>query len=160
MDKKMAKIYEENAKYVYNVALGMLRDKHDAEDVTQNVFIKLFDSLSSFRGDSDIKTYLYRMTVNRCIDLIRSKKVRTDKMDKVPQKETKNEETGFLLGYLLEQIDLDHRAPVLLSEIGGFSYKEISEILNINVGTVKSRINRAINKMKVIAMKEGVRHEM
>ena len=148
MDIKIGKIYKENAKYVFNIAVGMLRNRDDAEDVVQNVFIKLSENLHSFKGESDIKTYLYRMTINKCIDLIRSNKIREKHMDKAVKSPVPQTDTGFILWDLLSRLDINHSAPLLLSEIGGFTYNEISEILNINSGTVKSRINRAINKMK------------
>ncbi len=147
MHLKIEEIYKNYGKYVYNIALGILRNKTEAEDVSHDVFIKLFNSLDSFRGESDIKTYLYRITINKAIDLIRSNKLHNNKLEKIQIKEN----NAFLkteLYNLLEDLDLEHKVPLLLAEIGGFSYKEISEILNINIGTVKSRINRAINKLK------------
>ncbi len=148
MDKKYSQIYRENAKYVYNIALGMLKNRDDAEDVTQNVFIKLFDSFGSFRKESSIKTYLYRMTINRSIDLIRKNRTADKYLEKSPSESRGSSEHSFILWDLLGRLDLNHRTPLLLSEIGGFSYKEISVILSINTGTVKSRINRAVNRLK------------
>lgn len=154
MEKRLEVIYKENSRYVFNIALGMLRNKDDAQDITQNVFIKLFDSIDSFRGDSNIKTYLYRMTINRCIDLIRQRKMQDNKMDKAARKNSIPADSGFILWDLLDKLDIDHRAPLLLSEISGFSYKEISEILSIKEGTVKSRVSRAINRLKDLINKE------
>ena len=153
MNLKIAELYKNYSKYVYNVALGILRNKTEAEDITQDVFVKLFYSLDSFRGESDIKTYLYRMTINKSIDLIRSNKLHNDKLENMPRKNNNSFFKSDLYD-LLETLDLDHKIPLLLSEIGGFSYKEIAKILDINIGTVKSRINRAINKLKD-KVKEG-----
>ncbi|MCX8093569.1 MAG: RNA polymerase sigma factor [Candidatus Goldbacteria bacterium] len=146
MNLKIDEIYKKHSKYVYNIALGILRNKAEAEDITHDVFVKLFHSLNSFRGESDIKTYLYRMTVNKAIDFIRSNKLHNEKIEILGVKENmffKND-----LYELLAMLDTEHKIPLLLAEIAGFSYKEIAEILNINIGTVKSRINRAINKLK------------
>jgi RNA polymerase sigma-70 factor (ECF subfamily) len=156
MDKRFEKIYSENARYVYNVALGMLRNKTEAEDIMQNVFIKLFDNFSAFRGDSSIRTYLYRMTVNKCLDLFRLRKIRESKLEKIDLPEEKNHAAGNELYSLLEKLDEDLKAPVLLSEIGGFTYKEIGDILGINLGTVKSRIHRGMHKLREIAKKEAL----
>lgn len=147
MNLKFDALYRKYSKYVYNVALGILRNKTDAEDITQDVFIKFFNSINSFRGESDIKTYLYRMTINKSIDLIRSYNLHNDKLKEIQIKRN-NTFLKIELYNLLESLDLKHKTPLLLAEIGGFSYKEISEILNINIGTVKSRINRAIVKLK------------
>jgi RNA polymerase sigma factor (sigma-70 family) len=155
MDKRFDAIYRDNARYVYNVAIGMLRNKTEAEDIMQNVFIKLFDNFAAFRGDSSIRTYLYRMTVNKCLDLFRLRKIRESKLEKIEIPVEKNHAAGNELYSLLEKLDPDLKAPVLLSEIGGFSYKEIGEILGINLGTVKSRIHRGMNKLREIAAKEA-----
>jgi RNA polymerase sigma-70 factor (ECF subfamily) len=157
MDPQFETIYRENSKYVYNVALGILRSKDEAEDVMQNVFIKLFENFSSFRGDSSLKTYLYRMTVNRSIDYIRSQSLRAGKLEQMEIEESKTPDSSrALLDSLLEKLAPELKVPVLLAEIGGFSYKEISKIMNINIGTVKSRINRGIIRIREIAAKEGV----
>lgn len=153
MYSKIDELYKKYGKYVYNVALGILRNKTEAEDITQDVFVKLFYALNSFRKDSDIKTFLYRMTINKSIDLIRSNKLHINKLEKIQVKETRIFSMSNLYD-LLEMLDLHHKIPLLLAEIGGFSYKEIANILNINIGTVKSRINRAINKLKN-KIKEG-----
>jgi RNA polymerase sigma-70 factor, ECF subfamily len=157
MDPRFETIYKDNSKYVYNVALGILRNKDEAEDVMQNVFIKLFENFDSFRGDSSIKTYLYRMTVNRSIDYIRSQSLRAGKLEQIEIKEsTAPDSSSELLNSLLDKLNPELKIPVLLAEIGGFSYKEISQIMKINLGTVKSRINRGIARIREIAAKEGI----
>ena len=155
MDLKFEKIYKENSKYVYNVALGMLRNKDEAEDVMQNVFIKFFENYSSFEGRSNIRTYLYRMAVNKAIDYIRLQSLRGRKHEEMePEEVVKESPDTSLLDTLLDRLGTDLKTPVLLSEIGGFSYKEIAEILNINIGTVKSRINRGMTRLKQFAKQE------
>lgn len=154
MNLKIEEIYKNHSKYVYNIALGILRNKSDAEDVTQDVFVKLYYALDSFRYKSDIKTFLYRITVNKSIDLIRSKKLHLKKIEKIMPDEIYIP-SKIELYDMLEKLELNYRIPLLLAEICGFSYKEIAQILNINIGTVKSRINRAINKLKNIFMEEN-----
>ncbi len=157
MDPRFEKLYKNNSKYVYNVALGMLRNRDEAEDIMQNVFIKLFEGYSSFRGESDIKTYLYRMTVNKTIDYIRSRNLRSDKIENMELPEPKKTDSNIsMLDSLLDKLNDELKAPILLAEIGGFSYKEIAEIMNINLGTVKSRINRGIAKLREYAEKEAL----
>ena len=157
MDPRFEKIYKDNSKYVYNVALGMLRNRDEAEDIMQNVFIKLFENYGSFRGDADIKTYLYRMTVNKTIDYMRSQNLHSNKLEFMEQPgPQKTDSSVSLLDSLLDRLNPELKAPILLAEIGGFSYKEISEIMNINLGTVKSRINRGIAKLREYADKEAL----
>jgi RNA polymerase sigma-70 factor (ECF subfamily) len=159
MDPKFEEIYRQNSRYVYNVALGILRNKDEAEDVMQNVFIKLFDSFQTFRGEANIKTYLYRMTVNKSIDYIRFQSLHSKKNEEIalPEPEPNNDPDAAkaALENLLGNLKDDLKIPVLLSEIGGFSYKEIASILKINLGTVKSRINRGITRLKELAAKEA-----
>ena len=157
MDPKLEEIYRENSRYVYNVALGILRNKDEAEDVMQNVFIKLFDSFRTFRGEANIKTYLYRMTVNKSIDYIRFQSLHSKKNEEIeiPEAAKNTDSAKATLDSLLENLKDDLKIPVLLSEIGGFSYKEIASILRINLGTVKSRINRGITRLKELAAKEA-----
>ncbi|HRU39809.1 MAG TPA: RNA polymerase sigma factor, partial [Candidatus Goldiibacteriota bacterium] len=147
MDKRFEQVYREHSKFVYNVALGMLRNKTEAEDIMQSVFIKLFSNYDAFRGESAIRTYLYRMTVNKCLDLFRLRKIREAKHEQMGLPEQRNTAAANELYSLMEKLDPDLKAPILLSEIGGFSYKEIGEILGINLGTVKSRIHRGMNKL-------------
>ena len=154
MNRKFEAIYRENSRYVYNVALGMLRNPSDAEDIMQNVFIKLFNTYDSFRGDSSIRTYLYRMTVNKCLDCFRLRKIHDSKLEKIEILEQKNRSAGNEIYDMLDKLPINLKAPILLSEIGDFSYREISEILGINFGTVKSRLHRGMNRLREVVKRE------
>jgi len=147
-------IYKQHSKYVFNVALSVLKNTKDAEDIMQDVFIKFFENMDNFRGEADIKTYLYKMTVNKSIDYIRKQAGRREKLVKIFETNIKSETQTLVLNDLLDKLTMNEKLPLILSEIGGFSYKEIAEILNIKIGTVKSRINRSINKLKNILKKE------
>jgi len=157
MDSRLDKIYKQHGKYVYNVALGMLKNRDDAQDVTQNVFIKLFNSLDSFRGDSDIKTYLYRMAINSSIDYIRRQSTHRDKLEKMEPETSVSMPDSLSFYSLVDKLDDDHKAVLLLSEIGGFKYDEIADILQTKTGTVKSRASRAIVKLREILAKEVIK---
>lgn len=147
-------IYKQHSKYVFNVALSVLKNTKDAEDIMQDVFIKFFENMDNFRGEANIKTYLYKMTINKSIDYIRKQAGRREKLVKVFETNIKSETQTLVLNDLLDKLTMNEKLPLILSEIGGFSYKEIAEILNIKIGTVKSRINRSINKLKNILKKE------
>jgi RNA polymerase sigma-70 factor (ECF subfamily) len=147
-------IYKQHSKYVFNVALSVMKNTKDAEDIMQDVFIKFFENMDNFRGEADIKTYLYKMTVNKSIDYIRKQAGRREKLVKIFETNIKSETQILVLNDLLDKLTMNEKLPLILSEIGGFSYKEIAEILNIKIGTVKSRINRSINKLKNILKKE------
>ncbi len=156
MKDRLEEIYKANARYVYNVALGILRNRSDAEDVMQAVFTKLMGSLHTFRGEADIRTFLYRMAVNRSIDMIRFNRRLEEKAEKAAPA------TRALPGHdkpsfadLVSPLDEDHRTVLLLAEVGGFKYAEIAKMLGIEIGTVKSRVNRAVTKLREIYAAEG-----
>lgn len=143
-------IYRKHWKYAYNVALRMLMNQADAEDVMQNVFVKLSASISSFRGDSEITTYLYRMAVNESIDLMRRRSMMDRKHETIRPEEKKEAQgaSTLIIEEALASLPEEQRAAILLSEIAGFKYREIAEILEVEVGTVKSRMNRAMKRLK------------
>lgn len=157
MDLDINDIYRQYSRFVFNVALRMLNNRTEAEDVVQEVFIKLQKSLSSFKGESNIKTYMYRMTINQSIDLIRKHRSQASRIEKswTGDGKTNNNEDLVLLDSLLEKLSEKQRAMILLYEIAGCSQREIAESMGISTGTVKSGISRAIKKMAKLARREA-----
>lgn len=149
---------EEYMVYVYNIALKMLGEE-DAKDAAQESIIKAYEKIDTFRGECAISTWLYRITVNVCKDMLRTKKEYIS-LDEIPEIES-----GVFTDSELEQIEargliskaFDHMHPeereiLILRELLGYEYSEISKELGIPEGTVKSRINRARKKMKHLIM--------
>ena len=145
-------------KPVYHQALRMLNSPEDAADVTQEVFLKLWRTLPSFRGDSTLSTWLYRLTDNASIDLLRrEKKHRGDfSLDDdgstpplppdgalSPQEQAERREEQETVAAALARLSEEHRRVLVLRELSGLSYNEIGQMLALNPGTVKSRIARA-----------------
>ncbi|MBE3518946.1 MAG: sigma-70 family RNA polymerase sigma factor [Firmicutes bacterium] len=145
---------------VYNLALRTLLDPEDARDVTQEVFVRVYEKLPSFRGESSFSTWLYRITVNLCVDAIRERQknwsysldapyLDRDAPLQVPQKGPSVEdevESRVLVEKIADALgDLspEHRTMLVLAHIKGLSYEEISEITGVPMGTVKSRLARA-----------------
>jgi RNA polymerase sigma-70 factor (ECF subfamily) len=153
---------------LFSVAFGMLRDRDDAMDVVQDAFIKAHRKLSDFEGNSAFSTWLYRITVNLCIDKKRAvaRRRQTDLDDVAgrdfesdplyaeadfaprlqqtnPLRNVGNKELGQQIGRGLAQLSEDHRAIVLLREVEGMSYDEIAATLGIPRGTVMSRLFHA-----------------
>jgi RNA polymerase sigma-70 factor (ECF subfamily) len=148
MGENLEDIYSRYSNFAYNVALRMLGNTMDAEDVLQDVFIKLQQKLSTFNGESSIKTFLYRMVINQSIDHIRRRGSQTRRAEKSTRElRPAVNDNSLLLDSLLEKITVEQRSAILLYEICGFSQKEVASILNISRGTVKSRISRGITKM-------------
>ena len=156
MGEELEGIYNRYSRFAYNVALRMLGNKMDAEDVLQDVFIKLQRKLSTFNGESSIKTFIYRMVINQSIDHIRRRGSQTSRAERSTRelRPAVNEDSLLLVDSMLEKIPAEQRSAILLYEICGFSQKEVASILNISRGTVKSRISRGITKMAASACKE------
>ncbi len=148
----------EYEKKVYNVALRMLNNSEDAADMTQEAFIKAYNSLSSFRGDSKFSVWLTRIVSNLCLDFMRSRNrrptvslsmededgedVQLDIADtsQSPEQLLERSLTRESVRRGLQSLPEDYREILLLREIQGLSYDEIAAALDIEVGTVKSRI--------------------
>ena len=155
MGENLEDIYSRYSGFAYNVALRMLGNTMDAEDVLQDIFVKLQNKLSSFNGDSSIKTFLYRMVINQSIDHIRRHGSQTSRAEKsmLDIRPAMNDDS-LLLYSMLETITVEQRSAILLYEICGFTQKEVASILNVTQGTIKSRISRGITKMAASACKE------
>ncbi|MDD3776144.1 MAG: RNA polymerase sigma factor [Actinomycetota bacterium] len=151
--------------YVYTTSFFMLRDSHDAEDVSQEVFVKVYLSIKDFRGLSSFKTWLRKLTVNSCIDKIRlksktkDKKVSLDKMTEdyeiIFENYRQNLENDYFTTETLKEVlkiivDLDenYRIPLILRDLQDYSYREIAQLTNKPIGTVKTNIHRARKMIK------------
>lgn len=146
----MRSIYVEHQRRVYSIALNYFGgDVSKAEDVTQQVFLKIFTRMS-FRGDSEFTTWLYRMTVNACID--ESRKGRrwsvlgdwfTDSQSESIDENIRSGEIGEQVQRVVGSLKPEYRLPVVLKYVEGMSYQQIGEVLGCSIGTVSSRLNRA-----------------
>ncbi|NLV85632.1 MAG: sigma-70 family RNA polymerase sigma factor [Clostridiales bacterium] len=167
------KLVIDNQTKVYNLALRMVGNEDDAFDMAQESFLRAYNSLSSFRGDSRFSVWLYRLTTNICLDFLRSESRRShssltymgegedDKELEIPDERfspeliaEKNELRQEVRGALMS-LPEDYRVILLLREINGLSYEEIGSCLSLEAGTVKSRIFRARKKLCSILSDEG-----
>jgi len=161
----MRLLYVEHQRKVYSIALNFFAgDSGKADDVTQQVFLKLFTKMS-FRGDSEFTTWLYRMTVNACIDETRKSRrwfgLRdwfVDERSKSIDESIRSEEIGEQVQRVLASLKPEYRLPVVLKYVEGLSYQQIADVLGCSIGTVSSRLNRA---HKILAEKlEHLRGEI
>lgn len=148
-------IYQRSSGYVYTLAYRVVNTKHDAEEVTQDVFLKIHRSLSSFKFEASFKTWLYRIAVNTALNHAKKRsRVTTREVEEifedpatVTQPEAgqriEAEETNDQLKVLLDQLNPDQRACIVLREIEGLDYEGIAASLGININTVRSRLKRA-----------------
>ena len=159
--------------FVYNIALKMLSNPDDAFDISQEAFIKAYRSLKDFKGESSFSSWLYRITANMCLDFMRRNKKRKAASivyldDEDDSKELELPDTRFdpvtelerkeLRGAINDALNLlpeDQRSILLLRELNGMSYAEISEALKLEQGTVKSRLSRARARLAKILKENG-----
>jgi RNA polymerase sigma-70 factor (ECF subfamily) len=146
--------------------LGMLGDIPEADDVAQEVFVKLHENLHEFRGDSKLSTYLVRIAINLSLNEQKKRQRQQRRLKALdseqppPQIEDINAnperfETRDLLQQALGQLDPEFRAVVVLRLIDGYSVKETAEILNVPQGTVASRLARA--QVRLRGLLEAIR---
>lgn len=154
---------------VASICINMLKDRNLAEEVGQDTFIRLYNSLPSFRFESSLKTFVSRIAVNLSLNKIKQQKtwwnrfvggdellsnhvvIQNNADDRLADKE--------LLQIGLQKLDEKHRILVVLRVVEGYSVKETAEILNIKHGTVMSGLSRALDKLKVILKTLGYEHE-
>jgi len=157
-------------KMAYNVAYRIMGNEEDAKDMTQEALIKVYKNLSKFRMDSSFSTWLYRIVMNTCKDELRKKKLKVVSIDQPietgegqmhmdiedtglkPDEVVESRETQVEVHEALQEVSETNRVVVVLRDIKGFSYAEISEIIEVPVGTIKSRINRGRQELKNILM--------
>ena len=158
-------------KRVYAVALRSSGSPEDAADITQEVFLRAWRSIESFRGDSGFSTWLFRITMNLCVDHARHKNAQPQTQPLVvgeedaerpipdpaptPEEHLENSELGRELAAALDEVSEEHRRIVLLRDVSGLSYTEIAEVLEISEGTVKSRLSRARIALRTILLRRG-----
>lgn len=158
---------------VYHLALRLTSNPDDAAELTQEAFFKAWQSLSSFQGSSAFSTWLYRLTNNLCIDFLRSKRRRqvissARSLDDeelhqrevpdprlTPQGEVERQELREAVRQAIDLLSPEHRSVLVLREISGLSYTEISQVLDLEEGTVKSRLARARLALRKILLAHG-----
>jgi RNA polymerase sigma-70 factor, ECF subfamily len=166
-DKRSFKdIYDITADYIYTIVYKVVGNKEDAEEVTQDVFVKIHGNLGKFNFKSTFKTWIYRIAVNKAIDRYRKRKRRKEVNvdfgdDLIAQKYGSSHDAGFdeeessdLLRTMLMELPVEQRACIALRGMKGLSYEEISSVLKVNINTVRSRIKRAREKLFTIYKKE------
>jgi RNA polymerase sigma-70 factor (ECF subfamily) len=150
---------------VYNTAYRILGNPDQAEDATIEAFSRAYRSLDRFRGESAFSTWLYRIVTNVCLDYLRGTQPAVPSLDEgwgedgelareVPDETDNPARTALqrrrqaVVHQALQRLSGDHRAVLALYDLHGFSYEEVSAILGVPVGTVKSRLNRARHALK------------
>jgi len=162
-------IYRATCGFVYNVAYRIVNSREDAEEVAQEVFLKIYRNLKYFRLESSFKTWAYRIATN-CAITHYKRTAREKERREVYHTSTDPEQAASVSGrsgeshnetidLFLKSINEDQRACIVLRNIEGLSYKQIADTLRISINTVRSRLKRAREKMLAMR-KEMVKDEM
>jgi RNA polymerase sigma-70 factor, ECF subfamily len=138
--------------YSYDIlsyAASLLKDKDDAKDALQEVFVKFINSQNTFRGECSYKTWLLTITRNYCFSKLRQKSKKTEELvESFLVDDTANIDTNISFQDAMKKLSDDENELFYLKEYAGYSYKEISEILEMNVNTVKTKLFKIRRKLK------------
>ena len=141
---------------LFALALRMTGNRHDALDATQDAFVAAFRRASSFRGDSAFGTWLYRIAINACQDLLRKRGRETVQDLEDPAEAPITDDTERIEDAVVARVDVaralaalpeEYREAVVLHDLGGIPYEEIARITGAKMGTVKSRISRGRRRL-------------
>jgi RNA polymerase sigma-70 factor (ECF subfamily) len=153
---------------VFALSYHYVREREEAWDLTQEVFVKAHGGLKRFRGDSSFKTWLLRITANRCKDFFKKRRLRTVALESLdghteppalgqqPDRHAESKELGAAIDTALKSLPEKHRTAIVLREFQGLSYEAMAEVMQCNVGTVMSRLHHARKKMQRALLDMGV----
>lgn len=147
---------------VFNTCLGLVKNFEDAEDLTQEVFIEVYEKLSGFRGESSLQTWIYRIAVNKSLQYIRSKNAKKRSGEIVDLSETslgsetfdhpgvkmENRELARVLFLMIDRLPENQRLAFTLHKVENLSHEEISEIMEKSRSSVESLIHRAKQSLR------------
>lgn len=170
-----SQLVQANQNKIYTLALRMTGNPEDGADLAQEAFLKAWRSLPTFQEESSFSTWLYKLTSNLCIDFLRKEKRRKAAVTTVsldddeddsppmevpdhrftPETEVERRELRAAMSRALHNLSDEHRQILILREVEGLSYTEIAEALDLEEGTVKSRIARARISLRTILQKDG-----
>jgi RNA polymerase sigma-70 factor, ECF subfamily len=150
----LKEVFDKYNKKVYRIAYGVVRQREEALDIVQEVFIKLFHSIKNFKGKSHFYTYLYRMVMNTAIDHARKtgKQIISsldqegsfqpfDDLEKGPERILLQKELEERVKLAMDKLPAEQRAALIFRDVEGLSYQEMAETMGCSIGTVMSRLH-------------------
>ncbi len=153
---------------VHALAFYFVRDREDAWDIAQEVFVKAHRGLQRFRGDASFKTWLMRITTNQCKDFFKKRRLPTVSLDggeqtwdmpshgPTPERAARARELGQAIDNALAKLSHKHRTAFILREFEGLSYEEMAAVMQCSMGTVMSRLHHARKKLQRLLIEAGV----
>jgi RNA polymerase sigma-70 factor (ECF subfamily) len=157
----LKEIFDKYNKKVYRIAYGVVRQREEALDIVQEVFIKLFHSIKNFKGKSHFYTYLYRMVMNTAIDHARKTGKQiissldeegsfqpSDDLEKGPERILLQKELEERVKSAMDKLPAEQRAALIFRDVEGLSYQEMAESMGCSIGTVMSRLHYGRKRMQ------------
>jgi RNA polymerase sigma-70 factor (ECF subfamily) len=157
----LKEIFDKYHKKVYRIAYGVVRQREEALDIVQEVFIKLFRSIKNFKGRSHFYTYLYRMVMNTAIDHARRAGKQftssldeegsfepSDEVEKGPERILLHKELEERVKLAMDKLPAEQKAALIFRDVEGLSYQEMAEAMGCSIGTVMSRLHYGRKKMQ------------
>jgi RNA polymerase sigma-70 factor (ECF subfamily) len=177
--KYFAEIINKYKKVVFGHTYNFLRNKEEAEDATQEIFVSVFNNLGHFRGDSKLSTWIYRITVNTCKNKLKQLKrlkanfneefyedgaeekesmvnLIKEKEEKEPDKAFVSDEVRKTVYGRIDELTEEQKQVILLRDVDGLSYDEIGSILKLSVSAVKSKLFRARENLREKLQKDNI----
>ena len=155
--------YQSYSTKIFNIALGYTKNKEDAEEIVQDVFVKIYQSAASFKGESSVSTWVYRITVNKCLDFLRKQRTKKRFSFLLPiSDQTKNKVSDFKhpgidlehqenLAVIFKGIDLlpnNQKTAFILSFIEDLPRQEVADIMELSLKAVESLLQRGKKKLR------------
>jgi RNA polymerase sigma-70 factor (ECF subfamily) len=154
-------LYRQHARRLYSLVIRMIGSAQDAEDLLQEVFLQAYRKLPGFRGESTLGTWLYRLTMNHCLDHLRGRQAKMSRATASIDEESVDEPAAPdpVVPSAISRMDLERaiealppgsKAAFLLHDVEGFEHQEIAAILGISEGTSKSQVHKARLKLRAL----------
>ena len=166
--KAFEEIYERFSSLVYNLALRMSGDPFEAQDLSQEIFLRVYRGLTRFRGRASLKTWIYRIGINQCRSRLSRRRFPAVSMTTVegqqlevvdpgrdPEESAMAGDAGRLVARALVKIEAVFREAVVLRDLEGLSYQEVAAVLDVPIGTVRSRIARGRDQLRNLLEEES-----
>ena len=166
-EEAFGEVYKRFVGLVFNLAMRMAGKAEEAEDLTQEIFLRIYRHLGRFSGRSTLKTWIYRVALNHCRSKLGRKKYPTQPLAEEnegegihlvderrgPEEKALASDAAQTVSLALRQLKPRFREAVVLRDLEGLSYEEIADILDVRIGTVRSRIARGRDRLRVILEK-------
>jgi RNA polymerase sigma-70 factor (ECF subfamily) len=151
-------IYKQHAARIYSLASRMAGSTGEGEDLAQEIFLQAYRKMGSFKGDASVGTWLYRLAVNHCLDFVRSRRAKMDRMTETldgdgafePVSRRETTAAKIDLERAIGQLPEGCREAFVLHDVEGFDHKEVASLLGIAEGTSKSQVFKARMKLRAL----------